>query len=365
MRILHISDVHLDRPFVDMGLEDGRARRRELRDVFDRCLETGIDRGVDLVTLGGDLWEDEHVTPDTIRWVRDKLLALGISVVAVAGNHDPLAPGGPYERAAFPESITVLPGGTGLTEHRVGDFSIWGASWVRGSALDPACLSGFRVPDDGRRHILLLHGTCGVYFEGSSHCPFSVDDVRNAGFELCVAGHIHAGSVKDDLVVYPGSPEPLNWTETGRHAVAVIELGPAATSIELVEVASRHYEELVVVCDDADSSAEVERRLVEALGPDRDFSGLCLRAVLKGRVVPGCVPDIDALRSAVLELGATMADVRDQTAVAFDLDRIAAGTGVSSVFVQRMRALEAERPGDPQVSLAVQLGLRALQGEAL
>jgi DNA repair protein SbcD/Mre11 len=65
MRILHIADVHLDRPFVDLGAADARARRAEVRDTFRRALKVGEEREVDLITIGGDLWEHENVIADT------------------------------------------------------------------------------------------------------------------------------------------------------------------------------------------------------------------------------------------------------------------------------------------------------------
>src|SRR4051794_27525322 len=48
-RIMHIADVHLDRPFVGMEVEAARARRGALRSAFDRCLEVARSREVDLV----------------------------------------------------------------------------------------------------------------------------------------------------------------------------------------------------------------------------------------------------------------------------------------------------------------------------
>ena len=126
MRLLHLADVHLDRPFVGLPIDDARARRRELRATFERCLALARERGADLITVGGDLWEHEHVTPDTLRWVRDRLVATGLPVVLVAGNHDPLSPGGPYDRVEFAEQVCVLPAASALGEHRLGDLSVGG-----------------------------------------------------------------------------------------------------------------------------------------------------------------------------------------------------------------------------------------------
>ncbi len=39
MRILHISDVHLDRPFVRADRREGGRDRARLRQTFTRCLE--------------------------------------------------------------------------------------------------------------------------------------------------------------------------------------------------------------------------------------------------------------------------------------------------------------------------------------
>jgi len=60
MRLLHLADVHLDRPFVGMEIDAARARRRELRTTFEKCLALARKQDVQVITIGGDLWEDEH-----------------------------------------------------------------------------------------------------------------------------------------------------------------------------------------------------------------------------------------------------------------------------------------------------------------
>lgn len=365
MRILHLADLHLDRPFVGLPIEAARERRRELRAALDRCLDLARERDAAAITIGGDLWEDEHVTPDTLRWTADRLGGTGLPVVIVAGNHDPLSPGGPYDRAGFREGVSVLPSDQGLVECNLGDVSIWGVSWHSGRPLTADFLADFQVPDDGRKHVLLVHGTCGAYFEGTTHCPFDSTDVRSAGFDLCLAGHLHGAGVRDDLVVYPGSPEPLAWSETGRHAVAIVDLGGPTPAVELVDSATRRYAEVSVDCSAADSSAEIERRVRVAIAQQGDGRDLCLRVRLAGRVDPGCSVDVEALQHGVPETGLAMAEFVDQTAVAFDLEAIAKGTGVSAVFVQRMQERLAEQPEDATTEEALHLGLRALHGEQL
>lgn len=362
MKILHLADVHLDRPFVGLDKQDAADRRRELRDAFDRCLALARERSVDLITIGGDLWEDEHVTPDTLRWVAARLKGLAIPCVLVSGNHDPLYEGGPYQRAGLPATTTILAGEGSLDELKLVDVSIWGASWRRSEPLRADFLHDFRVPEDGRHHLLLLHGTAGLYPARQGHCPFTTEQVRAAGFDLCLAGHVHAGDVINEHVIYPGSPEPLDWSETGTHAVALIDTDEATVATELVAVNARRYEHIDVDCTGADSSAEVEARVGGRI-EELDNDGLCLRLNLVGRISPDCRVDRAAIRDLVIRLGATLAQVNDRTAPDFDFEEICAGTGLQAHFVRRMLDLRRTDHDNPVIEEALHLGLLALQGK--
>lgn len=371
LRLLHLADVHLDRPFVGMDIESARERRRELRNAFDRCLALARDNAVDLITVGGDLWEDEHVTPDTLRWVADRLARAGVPVVIVAGNHDPLSPGGPYERAGFSDTVRVLPAGPALSEHRIGALSVWGMSWQTAQRLEADVLNRFKVPADGRTHVLLLHGTCGAYFEGSTlNCPFTVAQVEQAGFAYCLAGHLHGASHPGSTVVYPGSPEPLAWSQDGRHTVVVVSFdGQGGSAVEYLDVNQRRYVAIDVPGREAESSAELERLVLDAVGAVGSADGLGVQVTLTGLVARGCSVDPAALRDALGQAGIATAIVRDHTAFAFDLDEIEAGSGVAAGFVRELRAKRATLAADSReaatIDLALELGLRALNGDKL
>lgn len=364
MRVLHLADVHLDRPFIGMELEAARERRARLRQAFDRCLGLARKCDVDAITIGGDLWEDEHVTPDTVRWVAERLTRVGLPVVIVAGNHDALSPGGPFDRAPWGDDVTVMPAEAALTPTDVGEMTIWGMSWRRSHPLTSSALKNFRVPDDGRRHVLLLHGTGGAYSDEAPHCPFTGDDVRRAGFDLCLAGHLHGGGVRDSIVVYPGSPEPLTWSEDGRHTAAIVDLPITGDPvIDLVDVNSARYAVRQVDVTGADSSADVERQALAALAALGPLGDLHLRLELEGRVAAGCDSSAAAIVNTLERRGLASIAVHDRTRPAFDLDALAAGTGARAMFVKRMR--ERIENGDEVAEVALHLGLRALAGETL
>ena len=195
------------------------------------------------ITIGGDLWEDEHVTPDTIRWVADRLARAGRPVIIVAGNHDPLSPGGPFDRAPFGENVKVLGSAAALARVDVGDLSVWGTSWQRATRTHEPGAEWLRRA--GRRSPARAAAPRHVRWILRRRVPLPVHQPRTsvgAGFDLCLAGHLHGGGVRDGIVVYPGSPEPLTWSEDGRHTAAVIDLPHAgAPEVELVDVNATRY----------------------------------------------------------------------------------------------------------------------------
>ncbi len=365
MKIAHIADVHLDRPFVGLSHADGESARRRLMDGFRRALAVAVERGVDLVTIGGDLWEAENVRVDTRRAVASALGQLEIPVVLICGNHDAWVPGGAHARTDWPRNVAVVSSNE-PDEWTVGDVGIWAVSWV-GNEMDAGFLRELELPERAaRRHLLLIHGTAkaaGFFDDADVHCPFDPAAVTAAGFELCLAGHIHHGRYEHP-VVYPGPPEPLGWGEDGTHSVAIVDVPEGGdVTVELVPTNTQSYRRIEVDCTGAESSAEVETRLRSALG-DVDES-VHVRAKLVGEVDPLCVVDGAALTESC---AAGLAELRvvDRTAPGFDVERIAAQETVHGIFVRRIKAL-IEEAGDDEARRArlqegMYVGLRALEG---
>ncbi|HVS41968.1 MAG TPA: metallophosphoesterase, partial [Candidatus Dormibacteraeota bacterium] len=104
-RLLHVSDLHLDRAFAGVGCfgEVARRRREGLRDALRRAGEAARQTGCDAVTIGGDLYEHEHAGLDTGRFLVDLFASWQpMRVFLAPGNHDALLPGSLYERMRWP-----------------------------------------------------------------------------------------------------------------------------------------------------------------------------------------------------------------------------------------------------------------------
>ena len=364
MRILHLADVHLDRPFVGLSREAARQRRADLFDAFRRCLAAAAEQDVDAVTVGGDLWEDENVTPDTRASVAHELEALDVPILMVAGNHDPYLRGGAYERTNWPDNVTVVDSAS-PRELRLGSpVSVWGASWTE-RPLDARFLQGCGPSGDARTHLLLVHGTARSDRSpfAATHCPFDPGEAKRAGFRLVLAGHIHAASVEND-VVYPGSPEPLDHSEVGRHCYALIDIEDGEVDITLVDVNHRRQLLVEVDCSDAASSAEVEARVREAIHLPED-SSVVVTVRLYGDTAPECTIDHSRLASR-LEEDFVAAVVHDDTRPSVDVSALARRHTADGLFAAAMRDRidQASDERERQVlEMALAAGVRAMSGE--
>jgi DNA repair exonuclease SbcCD nuclease subunit len=364
MRILHIADVHLDRPFVDLGTAEARARRAEVRDTFRRALELAEERRVDLITIGGDLWEDENVVADTRLSVARELERTGVPVAIVAGNHDPLLPGGNYLQTQWPDNVRIFGGAP--EELAIGDVSVWGVSWTT-DRLSAEFLNTFQAPEDGRTHLLLVHGTAVTnphFAEASRHCPFDPRRAAAAGFDAVLCGHIHAASWSDG-VIYPGSPEPLNWSEVGRHCVAIIETGgKGALNGELLDINQRRYAFLAVDCSRCESSTEVVERVQLATSELVDPQRVCLKLELTGRVGTEAVVDPDDIRSELVGQFDLVRVVNSVTR-AWDLDALKEQPTADGRFVAELVGLRDDAVDARErrvIELALEAGLSAMRG---
>jgi DNA repair protein SbcD/Mre11 len=364
MRILHFADVHLDRPFVGLPSDVAARRRHELFEAFRRCLAIAEERDAQLITIGGDLWEEEHVTADTRNSVCYELAQVGLPVLIACGNHDPLIEGGSYLRTDWPDNVAVVQRRS-VSEHSFGDVCIWSVSWGGGD-LSPLLLERLEAPENGRTHVLLIHGTsiAAPFADtaGESHCPFDPTLVRRAGLAVCLAGHIHAASFVDD-VVYPGSPEPLGWGEQGRHCVALVEIEAGDAKVELIDINEKRYEKREVDCSGCASSAEVDARILGAL-TDPDPESVFLRLRLVGEVGPDCAID----RGKIVgqhRAGYAALVAEDATEPLLDIDIRAERRSLDGLFVRKLREEIATASSESErrlAELALQAGLHAIDG---
>jgi len=323
VRLLHVADLHLERPFRWLGHVRGQARRQELRDALARVIVLAQDRQVDALCIAGDLYERENTPPAIGDFLQAEFAKLDPMPVLIApGNHDYFSPGCLYDRVSWSPNVHVFREPT-MQPFELSGGMVWGAAFT-GPERHDSPLRDFAAPASGVQ-VGLFHANVVAGGESSVYGPLQVSEIQSAGLQFAMLGHIHAGCLdRNCRFAYPGSLEPLDVSEVGPRWAHLIDAKESSCEVEQIPIARRQ-----VLADEIDVSALATRQqLIDLIAARRAAWQACdvslrVRGVLQGELAanPALIseelrefdvaleilaepfPDLDALASQATTLG--------------------------------------------------------------
>ena len=358
MRLLHFADLHLDTPFVWAPADVARARRQSLRDTLQRICELAVELDVDALTCGGDLYEHERFTPDTIEFLRATFAAIDVPVYLAPGNHDWVGPTSIYRQADWSPNVHVFDEPRLSPVSLADGFTLWGAGH-QAPANTPNLLDGFAA-DRGGVHVALFHGSAlgGIALQGTDkqpHAPFRAEQIRQAGLHHALLGHFHSPVDADDHT-YPGNPDPLAFGESGERGAVLITVDDDGRITRERRIVTRsHVDDVDVDLTGVTHNGEALDRARAALA---GRTGL-VRLELHGEVAPTVdlqESDFHALRPAGVEVLVPRLRLR----FGYDLTSIKEEQTIRGQFVRSVIDAPDLTPEERDRILVT--GLRALDG---
>jgi DNA repair protein SbcD/Mre11 len=303
MRFLHLADLHLDTTFANRKDSLRTRLRAATREAVERAVQQALSHEVDAVLIAGDLFDGDHLSFHTERFLTravQRLTSSGITVVYATGNHDPGGPSGPASRIPWPQSVALLSDAEPrrIPILREGELvgRVTGAGHT--SAREARDLSAtFPRPQrqPGVAEVALLHTQVLDTPGGSAHdryAPSHLPALRGAGFDYWALGHIHLrqGLSVDPPIHYPGNLQGRHPGESGAKGALLVELPPGqAPTVEFLELAPVRWESLRLGgLDEATSmtalAGQIQREWREARDRDPGLPGAewILRVELAG-----------------------------------------------------------------------------------
>lgn len=377
IRILHCADLHLDRPFPGLDPDAARRRTAELFAAFRRTVDLALERDVQVFLVAGDLFEHRWVRPETLRLIASEFLRLAPRPVLIApGNHDPLVGGSPYLSFRWPENVRIFGSGWQEISLEGAPCTVLGRGFDRWEVADRPLAQLPRLREmDGRIQILLFHGSADLRGraepEEGVYAPFSAAEVEAAGADYVALGHFHLHQVVarrpngTPLACYPGSPEGLDFGQSGPHGVLVGTVGRDSTQLELVPVGEREFVRSEVDITGCATHEEVADRLRGLYSADERRRHL-FQLTLSGRYARDLgeldtARLLDQVQADFYHLNLTVAARPD-----WDLDAVCRGRDLMAAFARRLRdaAAAATDPRERRrLEQALYLGLEALERE--
>lgn len=352
---IHTGDLHLGLQFksVSFDKEKAKIRREELWGTFERIVDYSAENDMDFLFIAGDLFEDKYFTLGDIRRIRDILSqAENVQIIIIAGNHDYMGKDSLYSRVEWGPNTSIFSG----KELEYKDFPeertrIYGYSWDRLEIRDDSILDQLPNDETDYNKIMILHGD--VYTK-SNYLPLSIDRLKSLNMDYIGLGHIHKPEIFNKKIAYCGSPEPLDFGETGERGFIQGRIEDGETNIEFVPFSRRSFYDLELEIDETMSYLDICNKIktLETGLIDKDF----YRIKLKGYVQN----DID-LSSLLDSLGDNFyyLEIIDNTIPDYDLELLENDykDNIIGMFIKEMKE---KGLNDPLVKDSLYKGLEAL-----
>ena len=237
IRILHMADLH-----IGSGMAVGRRVGRE-EDLtaatwfaLDNIIDLALEQEVDLVTIGGDVFDrvDQHNPLPRMKLMKGLKKLGDIPVALVRGNHDHLTPS--VAAIDWPDNVKELSKDDPTLD--LGRICVHGISYHREKQQEDL-VPKYPDPVDGRVNIGLLHANVGGQQGHDPYAPTDVDTLSAKGYHAWLLGHIHQRQVlaENPLILYPGNIQGRHAGEMGPRTVELVTLteeGVATTEIHQV-----------------------------------------------------------------------------------------------------------------------------------
>lgn len=248
VQLLCTADVHLGkRP---SGLpEKTDPAQHSPRIGLRRVVETATERDVDAVVVAGDLVDRDRRYAEAygvVERAATELQEADTDFLCVAGNHDHdvlprladdidglrlLGRDGEWERATVETEDARL---------HIDGWSFPRRHWRESP------LATYGLEDDGTPRIGVVHADTS---EADRYAPVDADDLAATGHEAWLLGHLHGPGLRRDTppVLYPGSLQPLDRTETGCHGAWELQIDRDGTvTTERATTASLQFESVTI-----------------------------------------------------------------------------------------------------------------------
>ena len=355
---IHTADIHLN-------LTEKRTEADTQKFiVFNKIIDSCRLFKTDFLLICGDLFDHPPVLSELneVNSLFGKIKPT--KVILTAGNHDYMEKGGIYEKFDFEENVYFL-GRNGYEPDYLffyeENIAFCGISY-HAANIRENITKAISLPA-ALKTVLILHGGEEKYM------PFDKKEILKKGFAYTALGHIHKPEFITDRMAYCGSPQPLDYTETGVHGFirGNIYDEKAADGISLIKTyfercAVKRYEK-ADICVSAGMTLSDIRQAVSEYIAENQADAYSVR--LYGTGKEGMIIEPEYIKTA-----GNIVHIEDDTVSEYDIAAIKAEhkEDIAGIFISNIENICSERfKNDTELrkrieKLAVSEGLSLLLG---
>lgn len=373
LKVLHVSDVHLDAPIAGMTIDKTNERRREIRATFMRMMEFVREREIDYVLIAGDLFENSHATNATAEFLIREFRNCPKTIFVIApGKSDSYGDNPIYQSGRLPDNCKVFDTPYLSKFKPIQDDRVMVYGWAYpedGMSVSP--LVDKHVDDGSKINLVVGYADIDGGID-SNNCPLPVKDIGSFGADYCALGGSHAGTEflksQGSLYSYSGSLESTGFDKPERGGVKLlnIDYNDGELTMDIKHISFGRLRFVVEEIDITGVSAnnEITNRISRLVSTRKYGIETALRVELVGEVDPSfTVPH----RFESDAFGLYFFDIVDKTLPTFGTEHFLRDMTVAGEIYRRL--LPKLKSDDEEERLiaarAFRAGLAALGGKEI
>lgn len=272
LTFIHAADLHLDSLMEGLTAAHPAMKSRLQDSTFQslkQLVQCAITNKVDFVLLAGDIFDSNRQSLKALVALREACKELqkhSIDVYMQYGNHDFT---GKKPMMKYPNNVHIF------QSEKVDTFfyekngepvaAIHGFSYTTRHIRSRKALE-YESKGDGIYQIGMLHASLGTGSAADIYAPFSLDELRQAGFDYWALGHIHKREVLSDQppIVYSGNIQGRHRKESGEKGCYLVELEGQSCAMTFLPLQDIRFETVDVEVKEGTALYDLEQDVLNS-----------------------------------------------------------------------------------------------------
>lgn len=359
MKFVHIADLHIDSPFINLSDKDGFGdlKRLEQRKVLRKIIDYIKENNVNYFFISGDLYEHQYVKRSTIEYINNLFKEIPETHIFISpGNHDPFVKNSYYNMFKWNENVHIF--SSKIEKVELSDIVVYGYGFNDFYCTDCG-IEDLQIDNKEKFNVLVIHSTIdGANLEEKQYNSISKNILRDEEFNYVATGHIHKRQIfEDPCIVYPGSTVSLGFDEMGEHGMIVGQVDNNDIQLSFIPLAETEFVENSIDVSDVISKEELLERINLLEVKENQF--------VKVLLVGNRNFEISVYELYKLISNDRIIKIKDKTKMSYDLESMQNDITLKGLFAKEMlKRLNKENISEDDkkiIEKAVEIGLEALE----
>lgn len=360
MKFVHIADLHLDSPFINLSDREnyGEKRRLEQRKALKKIIEYIKDNNIKYLFISGDLYEHKYIRKTTIEYINNLFKEIPNTTIFIApGNHDPYIKNSYYNKFNWNENVKIF--NSKIEKIETEEADIYGYGFDDFYCKD-CNIKQLEIKNKNKINILVMHGSLNSGgSEDKEYNPLQKNELKQKGFDYIALGHIHKldyNNEENQNIVYPGSTVALGFDEPGNHGMIVGNLEKEKINLNFICVDESEFQLHEIDITNIISKEELIEKINEENNEENNF----IEIILIGK------RNFEINTNEIIKLinNEKIIKIKDKTKINYDLNKIANENTLKGIFAKKMlEKINEENIAEEEkqiIEKAIEIGFEAL-----